>query len=264
MKTNPDVFISYAHEDNEIAQKLEDALQHRQVWRDVRIPNGVYWRPEIDINLANCSIVIVIISPHSMDSAYVTYEWCYAWLHMKKHLSKEIYWVYWDKLSLDEGMFRRLLDFNLPLNKCLKNSDTQTEDFKAIVDEIENRLEEFDLVVEMGDLLLVSGQERENLRLSGELRKHQIEVADKLGDIVYHKSKARDYLHKGIKLLMNGDPDGVVMKIIACALSKVGDQSSVPYLWLAYNSPQVIEYQEARQAISDVLTHLSACLYDCD
>src|SRR5437868_9264932 len=79
-----DVLISYSHADTQFVGQLRQKLEHKgySVWtdRDIR----AYWKKEIDEYLLAASLVLVIVSPKSMKSAYVTYEWCRAWFELEK------------------------------------------------------------------------------------------------------------------------------------------------------------------------------------
>ena len=102
-----DVFISYSHHNRSFAEKLQLKLHHagiKDTWMDNRIPNGAFWRPEIDRNLDAASLIVVVVSPKSMKSAYVTYEWCYSWFKRKKELY-DLYWIYLLECKNKVGMF---------------------------------------------------------------------------------------------------------------------------------------------------------------
>ena len=75
------IFLSYSREDFDFAENLAVRLEQAgvQVWRDVeRLHPGVNWRQDIDDALRSADAVIVVISPASKKSEYVTYEWAYA------------------------------------------------------------------------------------------------------------------------------------------------------------------------------------------
>jgi hypothetical protein len=85
----PVVFISYSHKDepdqplpgevrwlSEILSYLSPALKHGcpatyELWDDRQIAGGSNWRAEIEKKLAACSICILLLSRHSLDSAFV-------------------------------------------------------------------------------------------------------------------------------------------------------------------------------------------------
>lgn len=74
-----DVFISYAHEDREMRDKLEKHLSNlkRQgfinVWHDGNIIPGSEWRPQIMHNLCTARIILLLISADFMAS-----DFCYS------------------------------------------------------------------------------------------------------------------------------------------------------------------------------------------
>ena len=75
-------FISYAHEDGDFAELLQLRIEKEgyKAWRDIeKLAVGVDWRQEIDQNIKESAAVIVILSPSSKESEYVTYEWAFAW-----------------------------------------------------------------------------------------------------------------------------------------------------------------------------------------
>ncbi|MGD0014002.1 MAG: toll/interleukin-1 receptor domain-containing protein [Bryobacteraceae bacterium] len=76
-----DVFISYAHSDNQDAwvTKLKDKLTAKlnpflagraEVWFDDRIQPGVYFREEIQQKLTNTPLLVAVLSPSYLDSEF--------------------------------------------------------------------------------------------------------------------------------------------------------------------------------------------------
>jgi TIR domain len=75
------VFVSYAREDKKFAQELTRRLRgsKRTPWQDLRnLLGGVNWQAAIDNALRNAEALVVVVSPHSTKSQYVTYEWAFA------------------------------------------------------------------------------------------------------------------------------------------------------------------------------------------
>ncbi len=103
MKDN-DIFISYSHQDISFAEELDKQLTSKgwNVWRDNDIPRGALWKKNLNKHLESSSLVIVIVSPASMRSQYVTYEWCRA----KFELDKELLPVYLGMCTHDDGYFQ--------------------------------------------------------------------------------------------------------------------------------------------------------------
>jgi hypothetical protein len=74
------VFISYKHDDQEFALQVYDrvvaaGLPH---WIDLNIEAGERWKPAIDNAIKRSDAMIVIVTPKSLLSSYVTYEWSFA------------------------------------------------------------------------------------------------------------------------------------------------------------------------------------------
>src|SRR5215471_8111087 len=74
------VFISYCHEDEDFAHILEEKIRQNEfgAWRDQALSAGEDWRAEIDAGIREALAAIVILSPGSIRSAYVNYEWAFA------------------------------------------------------------------------------------------------------------------------------------------------------------------------------------------
>ncbi len=70
------VFLSYAHDDAENAQKLARALEEagHEVWWDFHLHGGSRFSNEIDRALKNAQVVVVIWTPASVTSAWVQDE----------------------------------------------------------------------------------------------------------------------------------------------------------------------------------------------
>ena len=70
------VFISYAHEDDDLRQKLEQHLSLLrmqnliQIWHDQDINAGTEWEREINTYLKIADIVLLLISPDFLASKY--------------------------------------------------------------------------------------------------------------------------------------------------------------------------------------------------
>lgn len=73
------VFISYSRRDAEFAEMLRERLQaaNFEVWMDSILPAGFDWRQEIDQAIRGSFVMLVIVSPDSKASEYVTYEWAF-------------------------------------------------------------------------------------------------------------------------------------------------------------------------------------------
>ena len=75
------VFISYARSDRVLVDRIrkELAKARKKDWLDVDgIAAGGDWRLAIDEALKKAGAVVLILSPESSRSQYVTYEWSFA------------------------------------------------------------------------------------------------------------------------------------------------------------------------------------------
>jgi len=74
------VFISYCREDADFAQAVEGKIKAAQftTWRDLDVHAGGDWRSEIDDGIKDAMAVVVVMSPQSVQSVYVSYEWAFA------------------------------------------------------------------------------------------------------------------------------------------------------------------------------------------
>src|SRR5690606_41785374 len=74
------VFISYKHDDGDFALILNDRLDKAGFdgWLDDNLQAGQDWREMIDRAIREAMAVIVVLSPESVATGYVTYEWALA------------------------------------------------------------------------------------------------------------------------------------------------------------------------------------------
>ncbi|MEO1286190.1 MAG: TIR domain-containing protein [Chloroflexota bacterium] len=76
----PDVFFSYAHEDDAFARTLVQSFKryNLNVWIDIfNLESGASWARQIGEALDQCKIMVLILSPASMASNNVEDEWNY-------------------------------------------------------------------------------------------------------------------------------------------------------------------------------------------
>lgn len=81
MNGDADVFISHANIDSDFAKLLCYELYFRGInsWLDKdKLKIGNNWQKEIDEGIEKSKAIIVVLSPESQSSQYVTYEWSYA------------------------------------------------------------------------------------------------------------------------------------------------------------------------------------------
>lgn len=74
------IFISYSHNDDDFATELESRLEAKGIdaWTDHDLEVGDNWKEGIDAAIEQCFALLVVVSPQSKSSEYVTYEWSYA------------------------------------------------------------------------------------------------------------------------------------------------------------------------------------------
>jgi TIR domain len=75
------VFLSYSRKDHFFAELVEAKLREKdiKVWRDQgQLRPGTDWRDSIERGIGETVAVLVALGPNSAESAYVTYEWAYA------------------------------------------------------------------------------------------------------------------------------------------------------------------------------------------
>jgi|GEM_PF-5767931 len=74
------LFISYSHKDQRYKDKLVTVLDKFEInyWSDSKIRIGDTWRDTIDDALENSFAIALILTPNSLQSMYVTYEWAWA------------------------------------------------------------------------------------------------------------------------------------------------------------------------------------------
>lgn len=79
--TTDKIFVSYSRHDEAFAKKIAIWLSktlNMGVWIDVDdIPPGVKWSAAIQDGLDNCEVMVVILTPESMESVNVEDEWQY-------------------------------------------------------------------------------------------------------------------------------------------------------------------------------------------
>lgn len=77
------IFLSYSRRDIKRVEELRQALigQGYRPWIDPNPRPGQDWRRDIDDAIKNADAMVVVITPESANSTYVTYEWAYAMGH---------------------------------------------------------------------------------------------------------------------------------------------------------------------------------------
>lgn len=230
-----DVFISYKREEKSFALELKARLAKKKykVWMDQNIAYGEKWRAAIDKHLENTILLVLITSPESMRSAYITYEWSYACLA----LGKDFHWIQIADCDKDKGMFGLLMDSrNAPL--VVSGSSPTATEWKTIIKSIEDRLANIKKIREAGEIL--ADEHKGYLAPS---------AAEELGKVSnpFHIPLARQMLLKGLKT--HTRTSGAVSGPIVRALSKMGDLSAIPYLITFLETKHETEIDDEARAL---------------
>lgn len=80
-RPSPQVFLSYARANIEFAKLISDKLEEEylSVWIDQDdLHLGDNWKEAIDEGIKSSFLILVLLSPASYKSTYVTYEWAFA------------------------------------------------------------------------------------------------------------------------------------------------------------------------------------------
>ncbi|MBZ0296410.1 MAG: toll/interleukin-1 receptor domain-containing protein, partial [Anaerolineae bacterium] len=74
------IFVSYARRDTGFVENMrEELLKHDfEAWTDSVLSPGSDWRQEIDEAIRGAFALVVVVTPESKTSEYVTYEWAFA------------------------------------------------------------------------------------------------------------------------------------------------------------------------------------------
>lgn len=73
------IFISYAHQDHELRQKLNEHLtpltysENLEIWQDQEIPPGADWKDHIDTHLKDADVILLLVS-----SSFIASEYCWS------------------------------------------------------------------------------------------------------------------------------------------------------------------------------------------
>ena len=124
------VFISYAREDKDFVQKLQDTFtaQNRETWVDLDdLYAGEEFWPRICIAIEEAEAFLFVISPEALSSAYCQQELAYAVEHHKRIVP--IYYREVDEKTIPQPLaarqwqfFRATDDFPAPLRHSWRSS----------------------------------------------------------------------------------------------------------------------------------------------
>jgi HEAT repeat protein len=257
------IFISYCHSDGDFAEYLALKLEQNgfEIWRDeTGLVGGDEWREKIDRSIRDSSALVLVVTPESKDSFYVTYEWIFALGAGLKVVPIKLKEIEphprlreihhhdftnrmarpWDKLIADlRGICEK---------EQREKSDSISEDKQACSIEIpvncppliENAIKSLDSVNLDGrreaiKLLFGINQSTSREVLLSALKKHPLNdvrscIASGLGE-----DRNRDAIPGLIEAL--GDTDKSVRKSAAEALGKIGDRDAVPVLMESLRDP---------------------------
>ncbi len=115
------IFISHSSQDNDFAAKLANTLREwgAEVWIDLAdIPAGTKWSTAIQQALKQCEVMLLVITPDSMESTNVEDEWQY--YIDKKKLIIPVRWIPADvhfQLNRYQYVDFHERDFDLALSK---------------------------------------------------------------------------------------------------------------------------------------------------
>ena len=95
------IFISYAHKDSSKVIPIVDALSENgfRVWYDSGIEAGTEWPEHIEDHLVNSEVVVVFMTPNTIDSRNCRNE-----INFALELKKEILVIYLEETELIKGM----------------------------------------------------------------------------------------------------------------------------------------------------------------
>ena len=187
-RAGSDVFISYAHEDDDLRAKLEKHLKllERQglvrTWHDRRILPGGTWAGEIDANLEAANIVLLLVSADFIASDYCwevetrramerheagdacvipvilrPCEWQEAPFGKLQALPKDakpvVTWAVQDEAWLDVAQgVRKVIEDQVELSQPSHKDDVLTEWFKQVEEDHRRLADHFERPVELEDL----------------------------------------------------------------------------------------------------------------
>jgi len=220
------VFVSYAHEDKEFAKQFRDDLQHRlgnsiHVWIDDNLLEGKEWRHEIQRRLNSTALIIVILSPDSIKSSWVVYEWHYSLLVQQT----EPYLVHFRKCY--PRYLKRFTDYQI--HKALVENreqakivwESKTAEINEHLSKIAKRLQGFSELRGQYEILT-------NIHKGTELQQM---AAYNLGNVPEGlKLAAANYLIEALQFWLSHGGNGEVGGSIANELGRLGKRKATPTL----------------------------------
>lgn len=242
----PDIFISYASEDRVFVKRLSTILRNRglSVWTDTAIER--VWRQEIDEFLEAALLIVVVVTPNSMESAYVTYEWSRAWFKLDKHP----YFLHLRNASL--GVATRLRDeFQFhPSSAYLRQDEDRSltsVEMASIAQEIEQQMQQFSLLKQVASILVNPSAKVAD----------QVEAAKTLGNVgnvpSHMKAYAGQSLIRGLKHQLTAYGNGEVQVAVLRAIEGMAETKAIPYVFKLNSHTSDVNVQSALESVMNNL-----------
>jgi hypothetical protein len=250
------VFVSYSEKDRGFAEIFTRVLQEKLneqlgessivVWMDRKLKKGKDWRREIQRKLNSTALVVVILSPDSIRSPWVLYEWHCSLLVQQT----EPYLVHFRKCENDE--LNRFTDYQRgePLARAQLNDDEAQQLWDEKRNEIDNTLEDITETLKNFSML----REQYAILTNRDINHtSQQKAAYELGAVPDGlKLAAANYLIEALQFWLSGDMYGYVGASIASALGRLGKRKAIPTL---------VQLFLAQAGQPDVLSAVERALY---
>lgn len=239
----PDIFISYASEDRAFVEDLSTILSNRglSVWKDTSIER--VWKREIDEFLDAALLIVVVVTPNSMESAYVTYEWSRAWFK----LDKQPYFLHLRDSSV--GMATRLRDeFQFhPSSAYLRQGEDRSltsDEMASIAQVIEQQMQQFSLLKQAASILVNPSAKVED----------QTEAAQTLSNAPSHmRAYAGQSLIHGLKHQLTAYGNGEVQVAVLRSIERMAETKAIPYVFKLKSHTSDVNVQSALGSVMNNL-----------
>ncbi len=218
------VFVSHSHanEDEDFAKQFKQKLQVKlgntiHVWMDDNLLEGKEWRREIQRQLNSTALVVVILSPDSIKSPWVLYEWHYTLLVQQS----EPFLVHFRKCR--DKHLKRFTDYQLA-NAFVENKEQAKKVWMDKAGEIDKTLEKIaERLQKFSDLR----GEYANLTDRDKSTDEQQTAAYNLGNVPEGlKLAAANYLIEALQFWLSHGIYGPVGASIANELGRLGKRKA--------------------------------------